>query len=128
MHWVRQREKLSVLFLIRKYNLDVCHKVRKNEYAYCPASQKISPHTVEALQHNKRLTVVDLSGNPDLPVVQQQALEAKVSANRAEESQNRRNERRERFSMNREEFAVRQYMMQVLCLFTPGCPCVTQTL
>lgn len=73
--------------------------------------------TAECLTRNKRLTVLDLSGNPDVPVIKLRAVEERMLANRGVDSKNRQNERRERFAMHAEEFATRQYMMQVLAVF-----------
>lgn len=68
---------------------------------------------VKAVEANKMLTLVDLSGNDSLSVEQLRRIDEAVQSNRREASSIRRAERRERFALYNEEFKCRQHYMQV---------------
>lgn len=82
----------------------------------CITSQA-GEHFVDAVEANKTLTLVDLSGNdgapPYITVKQLRKIEAAVQRNRERMSAIRRVERRERFALYNEEFKCRQHYMQV---------------
>jgi len=65
-----------------------------------------------AMESNKTLTLLDLSGN-ELGVMQIRKVDEIVRQNREVLSTKRRAERRERFTLHAEEFRCRQYDMQV---------------
>jgi len=80
-------------------------------------TQQAGEHFVRAIEANKTLTLVDLSGNDSTPpyisVEQLRRIEAAVQRNRERQSAIRRVERRERFALYNEEFKCRQHYMQV---------------